>query len=715
MATEDISLRIKLDDVAKALRTIPTLTEKEFREVEKKAGKSLRQIGKDAEKAIKDAEKAAEKAQAALEKAAEEQMQAVGKVGDMFTGGLVGDLEDVGKAFGPIGAAAIGAAGGIAVTVGAVVALGDGILAIKDKAIDTIARLEELGLAETVTEQQREAVKRAEGAFEAMDLAIGKVAINITENFVPDIEQAARFVENLSGKLQILIDRFDGLSIIEELAVSFGVVLSQFEQLSFWVEITAKTWGALNEAVSGNRTAVGEWGYAQIEARKALIATTTGIDRQRDSVENLSDADLALQGNIDKVTAALAKEKEEGKKNTQEKDEHRAKLEAEREARKAAAAAAKEHAEAVKRAAEEERKAKEALDAQKQSLDDLTQMFSGYVRAIEDRNTRALSEQDKIVASYDAELKKISSLVEKAKELATTQEAYDAAVARGNVLRSAATDEYLAKLEDLDRKIAESNKSQTEQTQATAETATGIWRDYYDEIGKLLSEQLDKFEATYGLIVKSIGQIGSSYEELSRQRLDLIMDERAALLEAIQTQTGAERAASVERLKATREEANAQREALARGFRLAQAAAVAAAIVDAARSAIALMPAFAALGPYAPVAAAGVAGTALAIQLATIRAQQPRFHSGLDPSETPAILTRGEGVANARAMAQPGFSEALRVANAGLPVPSQAPVVIALNDRVLAQLDARTRRIRGRDYGSRTMVRLGSANHYMGG
>ena len=715
MATEDITLKIKLDDVKAALRQIPTLTEKEFREMEKSASKTLRKVGKEAENALKDAEKAAAKAQAEIEKAAADQMQAVGKVGDMFTGGLVGDLEDITKAFGPVGLAAAAAAGGVLIAVGAVAALGNAIVAIQKKAEDTIKRLDELGMADTVTAEQRKNVELAKAAFESMDLAVGKIAITLADNFSPDIQEAARFVEELSTKIDNFLYSIRDRSLLEEFVVSVRAVAGAAFDLQFQLAIVAKAFGMARQAVGLAKGDLGEWGYATIEARKAAIGASTGIDRQRDSLEGLTESQRMAQAGIEGLAIAYQKEGKEAEEAAKQKDEHKAQLEAEKKARHEAAAAAKAQAAAVKKAAEEEKIAREEMEKQKKTLDDLTAIWNGYVKAQQDRTMRGLSDQEKITAGYEAELAKIRSLTEAAKEQAKTQEEYDAAVARGNVTRSAATDEYIAKLEELDAKVADSASKETDTVVATTETKKQIWKDFFDDVAQNLTEWLDKWDKTYGLIIKSIGQIGQGWEDLQRQRLDAIMEERTALIESIKTQSGAERAASVERLKATRDQANETRQAVAKGFRVAQAAAAAAAIVDAARAAIALMPAFAFLGPGAAFAAAGVAGSALAIQLATIKGQQPKFHSGLDPSETPAIITRGEGVANARAMSQPGFGEALRAANAGLPSPAQGPIVLALNDRVLSTLDARTRRISGRDVPGRSVVRLGVRTHYTGG
>jgi hypothetical protein len=135
-------------------------------------------------------------------------------------------------------------------------------------------------------------------------------------------------------------------------------------------------------------------------------------------------------------------------------------------------------------------------------------------------------------------------------------------------------------------------------------------------------------------------------------------------------------------------------------------------LIDGARSALSLIPAFAFLGPAAPAAAAGVAAAATAVQIAQIAAQKPKFHTGLDPSETPAIITRGEGIANQRAMTSPMFREQLRAANAGEQAESGHGTVIMLNDRVLATLDRRTARVTGRLQSGGRVARVGTSTHY---
>lgn len=685
MATEDISLRIKLDDVAKALRTIPTLTEKEFREVEKKAGKSLRQIGKDAEKAIKDAEKAAEKAQAALEKAAEEQIQSVQRVGDMFTGGLMGDLEDVTKAFGPVGLAAIAAAGGIMTAVTAVGALGTAIVAIQDKAEDTIDRLEELGKADLVTEEQRKNVDLAKAAFESMDLAIGKLAINLADNFSPDIQQAARNITTLTDRIDSFLYSIRDRSLLEELAVSFVVVRDTVADVQFPLEVLAKAFGMLQEATTGSRGAFGDWGYAQIEARKAAAAAATGIDRQRDSLEELTLEGQKAQAEIEGLAIAYDDEEKKTQKSKKAHDERKKALETEQKAQE-------EYARILKEATSDQeteemkllRAHVERSEAAKKAITDETAL----AKALAAINARLYRDWDKL----------------------ETDRQNKADEGRKKQLEAAKKENELYQ-----SWVAQRNQKEIELAEKTFQIKLEAGQALLDAIQKEAEEEEKAFLAVIDTISGLVGPVmglANTIADLSRQRLAQIRDERAALREQIEEATGYEKARLEQKLRGLDEEEAAYKRAALVAFRIRQAAAISETIVN---GVVAASRALAELGPVAGGIAAGIIAAGTTANVALIAAESPKFHTGLDPSETPAILTRGEGVANARAMSQPGFADELRAANAGLPSPVAAPVVIALNDRVLAQLDARTRRIRGRDYGSRTMVRLGSANHYMGG
>lgn len=685
MATEDITLAIKLDDVKNALRQLPSLTAKEFTAMEKVASKTLRQIDKEAVKAIKDAEKAAEKAQAALEKAAEEQMQSVQRVGDMFTGGLMGDLEDVTKAFGPVGLAAIAAAGGIMTAVTAVGALGTAIVAIQDKAEDTIDRLEELGKADLVTEEQRKNVDLAKAAFESMDLAIGKLAINLADNFSPDIQQAARNITTLTDRIDSFLYSIRDRSLLEELAVSFVVVRDTVADVQFPLEVLAKAFGMLQEATTGSRGAFGDWGYAQIEARKAAAAAATGIDRQRDSLEDLSLEGQQAQAWIEGLAIAYDDEEKKTQKSKKAHDERKKALETEQKAQE-------EYVRILKEATSDQeteemkllRAHVERSEAAKKAITDETAL----AKALAVINARLYRDWDKL----------------------ETDRQNKADEGRKKQLEAAKKENELYQ-----SWVAQRNQKEIELAEKTFQIKLEAGQALLDAIQKEAEEEEKAFLAVIDTISGLVGPVmglANTIADLSRQRLAQIRDERAALREQIEEATGYERTRLEQKLRGLDEEEAAYKRAALVAFRIRQAAAISETIVN---GVVAASRALAELGPVAGGIAAGIIAAGTTANVALIAAESPKFHTGLDPSETPAILTRGEGVANARAMSQPGFADELRAANAGLFSPVSAPVVIALNDRVLAQLDARTRRIRGRDYGSRTMVRLGSANHYMGG
>lgn len=115
-------------------------------------------------------------------------------------------------------------------------------------------------------------------------------------------------------------------------------------------------------------------------------------------------------------------------------------------------------------------------------------------------------------------------------------------------------------------------------------------------------------------------------------------------------------------------------------FRVSQGAAIASTIVTTAEAAmraysdaLALGPAGLALAPFAAGAAAAVG----AAQVAAIATQAPpSFHAGLAPDETPAVLTRGEGVLTPRGVRALGGSDSVRNLNRGESPSSQQVVVV---------------------------------------
>lgn len=172
---------------------------------------------------------------------------------------------------------------------------------------------------------------------------------------------------------------------------------------------------------------------------------------------------------------------------------------------------------------------------------------------------------------------------------------------------------------------------------------------------------------------------GISDEELGRAEAA-----HEAELTRIQEQLDADIAAA-DKLK------DDEREAVLKSFEVQQTLARTLAIIDSARNAVALIPAFSFLGPGAGFAAAGAAAAALATQLAVIEAQSPpEFPRGLTPDHRLVGLQDQEGIANRRAMGHPANRRALRDMNEGQVV--DAPQAEQLEVRV--GIDSRLHRLK---------------------
>lgn len=186
--------------------------------------------------------------------------------------------------------------------------------------------------------------------------------------------------------------------------------------------------------------------------------------------------------------------------------------------------------------------------------------------------------------------------------------------------------------------------------------------------------------------------------------------ERAAQEDYLQRLKQSEAAKRAQIRELEKEEQRAARQA----FRRQQDLQVGQAVIDAARNAVVLTGSMAYLGPFAPAAAASIAGAQLATQIAVIKSQEPpKFHFGTSAAAASqgrgpldiagrAFNTRleeGEGVVSRRGMATPGARDIVEALNRGLQ-PLASPAV-HIGDAQADQLTARQNRpyapgIRGR-------------------
>jgi hypothetical protein len=121
--------------------------------------------------------------------------------------------------------------------------------------------------------------------------------------------------------------------------------------------------------------------------------------------------------------------------------------------------------------------------------------------------------------------------------------------------------------------------------------------------------------------------------------------------------------------------------------------------IDTARNAVALTPAFAYAGPYAPLIATGIASAQGGTAAAIVASQPaPAFHfgtsaaagagaqnpTGIVGAEVPAVLEQGEGVVSRRGMAAPGMADLVQAVNAGR-APSERSTITDTEADMLAQ------------------------------
>lgn len=201
--------------------------------------------------------------------------------------------------------------------------------------------------------------------------------------------------------------------------------------------------------------------------------------------------------------------------------------------------------------------------------------------------------------------------------------------------------------------------------------------------------------ATSGMI-DAIGQVASAWQAAHMERFKQLQDElkevqRTAKLAAKAGQYSEAIIAESHKAGIEKRLRNEKRMIIA-AFVAKQSAAVSSIGME---TAVAVMTALAQLGPVAGGVAAGLIIGTGAIQAGLVLAQKPpKFARG---GEVTATLEQGEGIANKRAMAQPGFRQALDNANEGRGggMSGGGDTNIYFNDRLIMTLMARGYRLGG--------------------
>lgn len=677
MPTEDVALILKLDNLKAELRKIPGMTDEAMSKMASAASKQWRKV-----------EDAGSKAAKAAEKDWNQSMRATEKIADKVTGGMAGDFLDAAEAVGAIGPAGAAAVGGIAAIGVAVVGTIGALVELERMGSAALDRLDTLGEADAVTDEQRERIERANAALDALWVVADELTVVLAAEFGPAVEAGATALADLGLQAVHAVDAFATThDAAEELAIFLvdSLVQAILGPISAFAQLLGTLgWVGEQLGLTDNLLSRASAGYDDFT--RSIAMTVTGLDGLQDSQTDLNREETEAEKLVDR----LAKRRHE------------------------ASVAAKQQA-----------------DAQRE-LDKLYAGELDALRKIGEIGTKAnedtLNAVGKLDAGLDDQLVQIARLRDEAiranEARGGSEEDLQAIIDEAAAAEDDATARYMRDRQALDKQMTAQIVANAKLVGALmvqgGEDAKESWTaagqdiaDAWSDIGDAASPYLDVLDSIAG----SIGDIAEMELERHRGRLDQIRDERKALLDALDDEGEGARERDKAKIDSLNKAAAAEREQMRKAFKASKAAAEAQAIIGAAQAAIAMIPGLAlAMGPAAagaPVAAAALAGLALIPQLAAIRGQEMKFHTGLDPSEYPATLARGEGVANNRAMADPGFRSALTAANAGVPQGGQGGSgALYLNDRDLRALDSRTARVTGRNRRDRSATRAGSRSHY---
>jgi len=243
-----------------------------------------------------------------------------------------------------------------------------------------------------------------------------------------------------------------------------------------------------------------------------------------------------------------------------------------------------------------------------------------------------------------------------------------------------------------------------------------LWHD----LGKAAKAVVATAGAMSGL-VGNVEQLAAIEQRQHEDRIRQLRDQRAASRETYQTaaldyessradMTVTERIAQEDYLarlaqseaakrKQMREIELEERRAAMEAYKRQKALQLVQIAIDSARNAVALTPAFAYAGFYAPLIATGVASAQGVTAAMLVNSQPaPAFHfgtsaaagagaqnpAGIVGAEVPAVLEQGEGVISRRGMAAPGMADLVQMANDGR-APSERSTITDTEADMLAQ------------------------------
>jgi hypothetical protein len=651
----NISLQADIQQLKSALAQLPDIGGKEAAKMVKALEKQYRAAERAAKQAGQNSEKEWSKSL--------DNLQRVGEKTASMLGGAFGDVGDVvfdmGSKLGAIGgpagiavagvaALALGAAGAASAIDDFIASADDGIERLKDisgsKPIppDTIQALDEyrqasLGAEAAAATLRVEVAGLASAAFApaanyAAGLGSALVELLPSANAVKDAVADVAHVSRVATGVMTL-----GASEAVRYALGVDTLTASARDGSSALRDLARDQEALNAHMSAAERVV------QIQS-DAILAATGASDAQQRLARDTDAIDTATRKYIETLDLEDAAQRALADAAFESAEARKRQL----ASATAAAEAEKALAEAKKRAAEAERRHAEDAKIVNEGLREQRAAREALAAVVAESAADQLSDEDKINAAY-------ATRIEKIRQAAAATLDYGAA-AEAEALAEDRRQRDLAALRvSLEEGIAKARASASE------------------EAARLEQEAMDRTREALANVASGVGALTDGLSSVQ----SIVQSITGNMIEQAETGTKAEKAAA----KAA--------------FNRAKAMAIVLATIDAARAAMALLPAYAYLGPGAPFAAAATAGLALAAQVATIQSQKPPSFerggvvlggsSGSTPDHVRAEVQPGEGIVTKRGMARLGRDglEGLNRGDGGGGRPVQ--LAVQLNGRQIAQ------------------------------
>lgn len=346
-----------------------------------------------------------------------------------------------------------------------------------------------------------------------------------------------------------------------------------------------------------------------------------------------------------------------------------------------------EIAEAKRREKEAARDAKQRREEEKRTQEALHDIVASGMDEL-------MSEEGKIYAARNERIRQLEEL-----EISEAQAA--SAILMINEQTEAQLQQlYQKRWDDAKEKRDKAYEDEKADAERFARETAQIIKDNEKELNDFLKKQREEEVAlALNASLQIVQDATSMYEQLTsmsldqhQSELDRLKDRRAALVEQLKDAEKGEKDLVREKIKALDEETAARRKQARRAFNDSQAAAIASVIASGAAAYAAMLITFAALGPFAPVAAAGVVAPSIGAQLAVIAQNKPPAHSGKAFGADEffvgdQMVRQGEGgvIFNQRAM-ETGAQQRAMAENEGRSPTSAAPAQLVLADsgRVIA-------------------------------